>query len=70
MSEEKKKLSKKSIILITVLSVLALVIGGAIWFVSDLIGQYITGEDIYIDGGLKAGPANQMIDAILASLEK
>lgn len=32
--------------------------------------QYITGEDIYIDGGLKAGPANQMIDAILASLEK
>lgn len=32
--------------------------------------QYITGEDIYIDGGLKAGPANQLIDAILASLEK
>lgn len=32
--------------------------------------QYITGEDIYIDGGLKAGPANQMIDAILTSLEK
>lgn len=30
--------------------------------------QYITGEDIYIDGGLKAGPANQMIDAILKSL--
>lgn len=32
--------------------------------------RYITGEDIYIDGGLKAGPANQMIDAILASCEK
>lgn len=32
--------------------------------------KYITGEDIYIDGGLKAGPANQMIDAILASLDK
>lgn len=32
--------------------------------------QYITGEDIYIDGGLKAGPANQMIDAILASIGK
>ena len=32
--------------------------------------RYITGEDIYIDGGLKAGPANQMIDAILSSLEK
>jgi 3alpha(or 20beta)-hydroxysteroid dehydrogenase len=30
--------------------------------------KYITGEDIYIDGGLKAGPANQMIDAILKSL--
>lgn len=32
--------------------------------------RYITGEDIYIDGGLKAGPANQMIDAILASVTK
>ena len=32
--------------------------------------RYITGEDIYIDGGLKAGPAEQLIDAILASLEK
>lgn len=32
--------------------------------------QYITGEDIYIDGGLKAGPANQMIDAILSSITK
>lgn len=32
--------------------------------------RYITGEDIYIDGGLKAGPANQMIDAILKSLEE
>lgn len=32
--------------------------------------KYITGEDIYIDGGLKAGPANQMIDAILASCGK
>jgi 3alpha(or 20beta)-hydroxysteroid dehydrogenase len=32
--------------------------------------KYITGEDIYIDGGLKAGPANQMIEAILKSLEK
>lgn len=31
--------------------------------------QYITGEDIYIDGGLKAGPANQMIEAILKSLK-
>lgn len=31
--------------------------------------KYITGEDIYIDGGLKAGPANQMIEAILKSLE-
>ena len=32
--------------------------------------KYITGEDIYIDGGLKAGPAEQLIDAILSSLEK
>lgn len=32
--------------------------------------KYITGEDIYIDGGLKAGPANQLIDAVLKSLEK
>ena len=31
--------------------------------------QYITGEDIYIDGGLKAGPAEQLIDAVLKSLE-
>lgn len=31
--------------------------------------KYITGEDIYIDGGLKAGPARQMIEAILASLK-
>ncbi|MDR2486732.1 MAG: SDR family oxidoreductase [Clostridiales Family XIII bacterium] len=31
--------------------------------------RYITGEDIYIDGGLKAGPATQMIDAILGSLQ-
>ncbi len=31
--------------------------------------RYITGEDIYIDGGLKAGPANQLIDAILKSLQ-
>ena len=31
--------------------------------------RYITGEDIYIDGGLKAGPANQMIEAILKSLQ-
>lgn len=32
--------------------------------------RYITGEDIYIDGGLKAGPANQLIEAILSSIEK
>jgi 3alpha(or 20beta)-hydroxysteroid dehydrogenase len=31
--------------------------------------RYITGEDIYIDGGLKAGPANQLIEAVLKSLE-
>lgn len=31
--------------------------------------KYITGEDIYIDGGLKAGPSNNMIAAILKSLE-
>ena len=30
--------------------------------------QYITGEDIYIDGGLKAGPSLQMIDCILKRL--
>lgn len=30
--------------------------------------RYITGEDIYIDGGLKAGPAIGMIDAVLKSL--
>ncbi|HZK01433.1 MAG TPA: SDR family oxidoreductase, partial [Anaerovoracaceae bacterium] len=27
--------------------------------------MYITGEDIYIDGGLKAGPSTQLIDVIL-----
>lgn len=27
--------------------------------------SYITGEDIYIDGGLKAGPSTQMIEALL-----
>ena len=32
--------------------------------------RYITGEDIYIDGGLKAGPASQLIEAILSSIEK
>lgn len=32
--------------------------------------QYITGEDIYIDGGLKAGPSIQMIDCILEGLKK
>jgi len=31
--------------------------------------RYITGEDIYIDGGLKAGPSNQLIAHILKSLE-
>ena len=31
--------------------------------------RYITGEDIYIDGGLKAGPSIQMIDHILKGLE-
>ncbi len=31
--------------------------------------KYITGEDIYIDGGLKAGPANQLIEAVLKSLK-
>lgn len=30
--------------------------------------QYITGEDIYIDGGLKAGPSTQLIDCILKGL--
>ena len=30
--------------------------------------KYITGEDIYIDGGLKAGPSTQLIDTILKSL--
>lgn len=30
--------------------------------------KYITGEDIYIDGGLKAGPSIQMIDSILNNL--
>lgn len=32
--------------------------------------RYITGEDVYIDGGLKAGPANQLIEAVLKSLEQ
>lgn len=32
--------------------------------------KYITGEDIYIDGGLKAGPSNQMVNAILEGLER
>jgi len=31
--------------------------------------RYITGEDIYIDGGLKAGPSENMIKAILKSLD-
>ena len=31
--------------------------------------RYITGEDIYIDGGKKAGPAEQLLDSILKSLE-
>ena len=31
--------------------------------------RYITGEDIYIDGGLKAGPSIQMIDHLLKGLE-
>ncbi|MCI7248164.1 MAG: SDR family oxidoreductase [Clostridiales bacterium] len=31
--------------------------------------RYITGEDIYIDGGKKAGPAEQELEAILKSLE-
>jgi len=30
--------------------------------------RYITGEDIYIDGGLKAGPAEQMIEALLKTV--
>lgn len=30
--------------------------------------RYITGEDIYIDGGLKAGPSIQMIDHLLKGL--
>lgn len=30
--------------------------------------RYITGEDIYIDGGLKAGPSIQMIDHILKGI--
>lgn len=30
--------------------------------------QYITGEDLYIDGGLKAGPSIQMIDILLKGL--
>jgi len=32
--------------------------------------QYITGEDVYIDGGLKAGPSIQMIDCLLKGLDK
>lgn len=31
--------------------------------------KYITGEDIYIDGGLKAGSSIQLVDAILAGAE-
>ncbi|MGL4485411.1 MAG: SDR family NAD(P)-dependent oxidoreductase [Anaerovoracaceae bacterium] len=31
--------------------------------------MYITGEDIYIDGGAKAGPSNKMIEAVLKSLK-
>jgi len=31
--------------------------------------RYITGEDIYIDGGLKAGPSIQLIDQLLKSIE-
>jgi len=30
--------------------------------------KYITGEDIYIDGGLKAGPSIQMIDHLLKNI--
>ena len=30
--------------------------------------RYITGEDIYIDGGLKAGPSIQMIEHLLKGL--
>lgn len=32
--------------------------------------RYLTGEDIYIDGGLKAGPSIQLIDTILESLRE
>ena len=32
--------------------------------------RYITGEDIYIDGGLRAGPAIGMVNAVLKSLDK
>jgi 3alpha(or 20beta)-hydroxysteroid dehydrogenase len=32
--------------------------------------KYITGEDIYIDGGLKAGSSIQLVDAILAGASK
>ncbi len=31
--------------------------------------RYITGEDIYIDGGLKAGPSIRLIDQLLNSIE-
>ncbi|MEI8216888.1 MAG: SDR family oxidoreductase [Eubacteriales bacterium] len=31
--------------------------------------RYITGEDIYIDGGLKAGPSISMIDMVLKGLD-
>lgn len=31
--------------------------------------RYITGEDIYIDGGLKAGPSTQLIECILKGLK-
>ena len=32
--------------------------------------RYITGEDIYIDGGVKAGPAIGMVNTVLKSLNK
>jgi 3alpha(or 20beta)-hydroxysteroid dehydrogenase len=32
--------------------------------------SYMTGEAVYIDGGLKAGPSVQMIEALLKSVER